>query len=82
MGRPDRTTGRVVDVLETMGGWHTVLMLIAEIEARWGPIGRRAVDRAIQGLVESGDIERRQVEVLIQMRNGARPRSVQEVRAA
>ena len=82
MGRPDRTRGRVVDVLETMGGWFTVLMIVAEFEARWGPTPRRTIDRAIQALVESGDIERRQVEVLIQMQNGARARSVSEVRAA
>jgi hypothetical protein len=57
-------------------------MLVTEFEMRWGPTPRRTVDRAVKGLVESGDIERRRVEVLIQMRNGARARSVSEVRAA
>jgi predicted transcriptional regulator len=74
--------GRLVDVLETLGGWHTYQMLTAEYEARWVRVSLRTVQRSAQRLVDAGNVERRETEVLIAVRNGARPGVVHEVRAA
>jgi hypothetical protein len=74
--------GRLVDVLETLGGWHTYQMLTAEYEARWVRVSLRTVQRSAQRLVDAGNVERRETEVLIAVRAGARPGVVHEVRAA
>jgi predicted transcriptional regulator len=74
--------GRLVDVLETLGGWHTAQMLAAEYEARWVRVSIRSIQRSVLRLVEAGDVERRETEVLVAVRNGARPGVVHEVRAA
>jgi hypothetical protein len=74
--------GRLVDVLETLGGWHTAQMLAAEYEARWAPVGLRSIQRSMLRLTDVGDVERRETEVLVAVQSGARPGVVYEVRAA
>jgi predicted transcriptional regulator len=54
--------GRLVDVLETLGGWHTAQMLAAEYEARWVRVSIRSIQRSVLRLVEAGDVERRETE--------------------
>ena len=50
---------RVVDVLETDGGWHTIQMLHAELQVRFGAVAVRTVARAVDRLVADGLVEHR-----------------------
>ena len=82
MGNFDLVDGRLVDVLETLGGWHTYQMLVAEYETRWGRVALRSIQRAVVRLADAGDVDRRETEVLVAVRSGVRPGVVHEVRAA